>query len=976
MMTQSSLFILQYNVRNNKDDIMIFMLANSKIRDYDILTIQELWRNACVFTSYNSFIVDFHLTYEKTDDVKICFYINVKLNVNDWSIEHVFFDVCIIKFKIIQKNISWIVHIHNVYNASSISYSSNELFSSLKMMKRLLNDDAEHVLLEDFNLHHSLWSNSIRFTQHVAVDQLIELLNTTHMQFCLSQNIIIWETRNSINTIDLMFMTSRLQTCVTHCESRFDLNQFSDHILVFTIFMLKMKQTSITKKRVWKRLDYDKLCAHLLLLVVSSAFRSVNEIENLTQKLQRSITTIIVSTVFLIKASLKAQFYWNQKCANVVQTIKRKRWKWTKTHTKNRWRNYLHVSNIKKKIIAKKKKLKFKKIFEIFTNQSTILWRLVRWARIKSHQLKKISKMSNLMQRDANDNIINIVSNFDEKTNMLIKQFFSNTKQIDFSDTFAYRYFSVIFESKKIISKDEIRQTIKKSKSDNASKSNEIFNKMFKLLVKKLMFTLMSLFRICAKQNYHSRCFKKTHTIFLKKSNKSNYTNLKTYKSIAFFNILNKTLKSIIVKRINNFAKTHKLLFETQMNERRRRACETTLKLFTEQIHIVWNMSKNKMTILLSLNVIDAYDHVSKEKLIHNLRKRRISNWIIVWIDNFMQNRCTTLKMSEQSTFMNQIKVDISQNFFVSFILYFFYNVNILKVFEQFKYKITIINFVNDINILTYDINITNSCRALKKTHVICELWTRRHDVRFALIKYELLHLTKNHRRFDMTITIKVKNVIRKSTIIVRVLSVQLDIKLKWNSHVKKIQNKMITQMLALIKLTIFIWETCFKKIKHVYSVVVRSVITYDNSTWHASHDRSDTTLFLTNKFIDFQKQNFRTINETFRVTSREILDVETQMQLIELHLTYLQTKIRMRLHEDSHNVLIIKHCDKIKRKLIQTRERRRRQIDITSKERKRVWFTKLCAENESTTQNDNSITNKSLKKTLHDRWKRSWSEY
>jgi hypothetical protein len=37
-------------------------------------------------------------------------------------------------------------------------------------------------------------------------------------------------------------------------------------------------------------------------------------------------------------------------------------------------------------------------------------------------------------------------------------------------------------------------------------------------------------------------------------------------------------------------------------------------------------MNKNKMTILLNLNVIDAYDHVSKEKLIHILRKKRISN--------------------------------------------------------------------------------------------------------------------------------------------------------------------------------------------------------------------------------------------------------------------------------------------------------------------------------------------------------------
>ncbi len=60
-------------------------------------------------------------------------------------------------------------------------------------------------------------------------------------------------------------------------------------------------------------------------------------------------------------------------------------------------------------------------------------------------------------------------------------------------------------------------------------------------------------------------------------------------------------------------------------------------------------------------------------------------------------------------------------------------------------------------------------------------------------------------------------------------------------------------------------------------------------------------------------------------------------MQFIELHLTYLQTKIKMRLHEDVHNVLIIKHCDKIKRKFIRTRKKKRRQIDVTLKEHKRV---------------------------------------
>jgi hypothetical protein len=128
---------------------------------------------------------------------------------------------------------------------------------------------------------------------------------------------------------------------------------------------------------------------------------------------------------------------------------------------------------------------------------------------------------------------------------------------------------------------------------------------------------------------------------------------------------------------------------------------------------------------------------------------------------------------------MNLIKIDISQNFFVSFILYFFYNADILEIFKRFKYKITIINFVNNINILIYNINITNNCKTLKKTHVIYELWARRHEARFALIKYELLHLIKNRKRFDMTITINVKNVIKESKTTMRVLSVQLDIKLK-----------------------------------------------------------------------------------------------------------------------------------------------------------------------------------------------------
>jgi hypothetical protein len=107
--------------------------------------------------------------------------------------------------------------------------------------------------------------------------------------------------------------------------------------------------------------------------------------------------------------------------------------------------------------------------------------------------------------------------------------------------------------------KDEIRQMIKRCKSNNASKSNDIFNRILKILVNKLMTHLMSLFRVCVALSYHSRCFREIHIIILKKSKKKNYTDVKTYKSIALLNTLDKVLKSMIARRISDLTKTHDL---------------------------------------------------------------------------------------------------------------------------------------------------------------------------------------------------------------------------------------------------------------------------------------------------------------------------------------------------------------------------------------------------------------------------------
>ena len=71
----------------------------------------------------------------------------------------------------------------------------------------------------------------------------------------------------------------------------------------------------------------------------------------------------------------------------------------------------------------------------------------------------------------------------------------------------------------------------------------------------------------------------------LKKMKKSDYIVFKVHRLIASLNIMSKILKSIMINKITELAKKNSLLSKSQINARRKKEIETTLKLFTEKIH-------------------------------------------------------------------------------------------------------------------------------------------------------------------------------------------------------------------------------------------------------------------------------------------------------------------------------------------------------------------------------------------------------
>jgi hypothetical protein len=157
--------------------------------------------------------------------------------------------------------------------------------------------------------------------------------------------------------------------------------------------------------------------------------------------------------------------------------------------------------------------------------------------------------------------------------------------------------------------------------------------------------------------------------------------------------------------------------------------------------------------------------------------------------------------------------------------------------------------------------------------HNHCLLWSRRHEIVFTSIKYELIHLMKNIAKFDMQTSIRICDVVKQSFNHVRVLNVQIDNKLKWNAHFRNVQKKMITQILILFQLIAFTWRACFSRIKLIYTTIIRSIIIYDFIIWHASHERSNSVVVATIKLIKLQQQNLRLINDNFKTISMQILE-------------------------------------------------------------------------------------------------------
>jgi hypothetical protein len=213
------------------------------------------------------------------------------------------------------------------------------------------------------------------------------------------------------------------------------------------------------------------------------------------------------------------------------------------------------------------------------------------------------------------------------------------------------------------------------------------------------------------------------------------------------------------------------------MRARPGRSIDTALNFLIPQIHATWQ-NKNGVATLLSVDMTGAFDRVVPARLLHNMRERKIPEWIVKWVGSFISNRTTTLCLPGYNTNAFPTHAGITQGSPLSPILFLFYNANLVDICNPPIFPASGIGFVDNANALACGKSTEENCRTLQAIHQRCLERAEKHGASFAPDKYILVQFTKARTKHNTSCPLVLSTSTLHSGPFARVLGVILDKKL------------------------------------------------------------------------------------------------------------------------------------------------------------------------------------------------------
>ena len=148
------------------------------------------------------------------------------------------------------------------------------------------------------------------------------------------------------------------------------------------------------------------------------------------------------------------------------------------------------------------------------------------------------------------------------------------------------------------------------------------------------------------------------------------------------------------------------------------------------------------------------------------------------WVKSFLQDRFSTIRIASEESELRPVQNRIPQGSPISPILYLFFNEELIRICNGVGLRSSTLGFVDDINILAWGKSTKLNCSTLTQVYNRCITWAKRHGSAFSPSKYELIHLTRYSKIFNLAATITLDDTTVEPSTQVRILGVEIDSKL------------------------------------------------------------------------------------------------------------------------------------------------------------------------------------------------------
>ena len=650
-----------------------------------------------------------------------------------------------------------------------------------------------------------------------------------------------------------------------------DFHTGSDHRPVQTILSLETPKKARTHQRNWRTLDLDQVKKEAKNLPPIPPLLNREEVDNYLENLDKALQELADKTTRPLRDSKYTVPWWNQEIKEKIKEERKLR--------RKVFQNQEPVYKLEKVIKEKKhliKNTKRKILREQLQNlaETQKHWKIAKWGKEKAGKPPELPIVPELTKQDGET-----ARTFTEKVEVFKTQFFPLPLQPvpESQDQPANHQQHQLSQE---ISKEDIHNILKKKKPFTAPGKDTLPNGFLKVLEDSFNEKIAKVLEACWKLEYFPDRYKAARTIYLRKPSKGSYCYAKAWRPIALLNTIGKLMEALAATKLSELAEKENLLPEIQMGFRKERSTESALFLLTSQVEKVWK--EGMVASLLSLDISGAYDRVLPEILKKILERKGIPSWFVNWIFSFTTQRKTSLVFDDSESSLFPVHCGVSQGSPLSPILFLFYISDLHNIVHTPEKGVSALGFADDTNLLAFSPSLKSNLLKLKSTHSKCLDWARKHGMKFAPEKYELLYFSRR-RTDNLQLSLRLGEVVLQSKKEVRILGLHYDSKLLWKKHQKIMLQKASKFFSALSRTTFSTWGLPVLSARLVYTAILRSLLSYAVGVWFNPHKKPSNISSLNL----FQTKCLKTIGGVFKATPTFLIEGELFLPPLDLYFKF-----------------------------------------------------------------------------------------